>query len=118
MRRRDFSWSIALCASVAAHAALIRWRADRYVEEHSGYRLAGYNSIQLALASKSPIYDADTLGDSHGSGIATDASIGEQPMEATKAEEEQSFLSRDPQRPGTAGAKPSPMADHCQRAVR
>jgi TonB family protein len=111
MRRRDFSWSIALCASLIAHAALIKWRADRYVADHSGYRLGGFNGLLQALADKRAANDADELGDSHGRGIATDASLGDTPMQAPQADEQQSFLSRDPQGPGAVGAKPSPSTE-------
>ena len=105
-RRRNHRWSIALCASVGAHAALTAWVADRYVMDHASIVVPGFNRIALALAA-SQVNDADVLGDSHGTGLATDASPGELPMEAQKAEEEQSFLSRDPQGPGAVGAKPS-----------
>jgi TonB family protein len=109
MRLRDHSWTIALCASLAAHAAFIDWRADRYVADHTPIRLGGYAVMAMPHAPQlSPLEpDEVGLGEANGTGHATDASPGETEMQARKGEQDQSFLSRDPEGPGKVGDAPS-----------
>lgn len=66
--------------------------------------------------SESPVYIANAgpkiadtiLGDPNGHGDATDASPGDEPMEARIGPETQAFMSRDPEGPGKIGEPPSP----------
>ncbi|MBV8782197.1 MAG: hypothetical protein JO353_12445, partial [Phycisphaerae bacterium] len=107
MRRRDISWTVALCASMTAHALFIRWRADRYAADYSSIYLPGIPSAALTMAQQQSVEEVDRLGDSKGMGTAVDYSPGDVELRAPKSDQEQSFLSRDPQGPGQIGTPPS-----------
>jgi TonB family protein len=112
MRQRDISWTVALCLSLAVHAAVIRWRAEAYVAAHSPLRLPGFARTLLADPVARPQPDAEALlGDEKGIGYATDASPGDLELLARKADQDQTYLSRDPQSLGQVGAPPSPMVN-------
>jgi TonB family protein len=107
MRHRDISWTVALCLSLAIHAAFIRWRAEAYVSANTPLRLGGLNPIWIAESTlKAPPEDVGQLGDEKGTGYATDASPGDLELLARKGEQDQSYLSRDPQSLGQPGAQP------------
>jgi hypothetical protein len=106
MRHRDFSWTVALCLSLAIHAAVIRWRAEAYVSDHNPIRLAALSPIWIAeSAAKNQPDDVGLLGDDKGTGYATDASPGDLELLARKGEQDQSNLSRDPQSLGQPNAQ-------------
>jgi len=109
MRHRDFSWTVALCLSLGIHAAVIRWRAEAYVAANNPVKLTAPSRIWIAEleASKAPPEDVGQLGDEKGTGYATDASSGDVELLARKGEQDQSYLSRDPQSLGQASAAPS-----------
>jgi TonB family protein len=109
MRHRDISWTVALCLSLGIHAGIIRWRAEAYVAANNPVRLMALNRIAI-INSISPLVepeDVGRLGDEKGTGYATDASPGELELLARKGEQDQSYLSRDPQSLGQASAAPS-----------
>jgi TonB family protein len=108
MRQRDITWNLALCLSLALHAAVIRWRAEAYVSANSLIRLAGFDRILVAQAPgpMSP-QDVGLLGDDTGNGYATDPDPGDQPLKARQGEQDQSYLSRDPQSFGQMGTQVS-----------
>jgi hypothetical protein len=110
MRHRDISWTVALCLSLGIHAAIIRWRAEAYVAANNPVRLDGFNRVPLVEQNPQPPAPPpdieQTLGDDKGTGYATDASPGDLELMARKGDQDQSYLSRDPQSLGQAGAAP------------
>jgi TonB family protein len=107
MRNRDITWTVALCLSLAIHTAIIRWRADAYVNANSPLRLAGFSREWIAQSIlQTPPDDEGLLGDDKGIGSATDAAPGDLPLLARKGDQDQSYLSRDPQSMGQTGAQP------------
>ena len=107
MRRADISWTLALCASLTVHAVIVRLCADWYVAHNTVPHLAGFDPATLALSAEHAIDEVDRLGDSHGTGYATDSSPGDLTLMASKADQDQSFLSRDPEGAGQIGAPPT-----------
>jgi TonB family protein len=109
MRHRDISWTVALCLSLGIHAGIIRWRAEAYIAANNPVRLAALNRVlvveQDPAAAPPPVIE-QTLGDDKGTGYATDASPGDLELMARKGDQDQSYLSRDPQSLGQAGATP------------
>jgi TonB family protein len=105
MRHRDISWTIALCMSLGLHAALIRWRAEAYIAANNPVRLGALNRLWITeqVSQAQPPQDVGLLGDEKGTGYATDASPGDLELLARKGEQDQTFLSRDPQSLGQAG---------------
>src|SRR4051812_1368748 len=99
MRVRDLSWTLALCTSLTAHAAFIDWRAYRYIDDHRIIRLAGWGKltmIRLEDPDSPPLDEVGQLGEAKGTGYATDNSPGDVELLARKGDQDQSFLSRDP----------------------
>lgn len=104
MRHRDISLTIALCASLTAHALFSRALADRYVAANRQIYLAGFpgevvtedHLVQPAV--RPPALELD-LGSPDGTGNALDTSPGEEPMQARQADENQALGRLDP--PGT-----------------
>jgi TonB family protein len=104
MRHRDISLTIALCASLTAHALLSRALADRYVAANRHIYLAALpgeavtedHILQPAL--RPPALELD-LGSPDGKGNALDTSPGDEPMQARQADDNQALGRIDP--PGT-----------------
>jgi TonB family protein len=110
MRHRDFSLTVALCLSLAFHAAIIRWRAEAYANTFGLPRFPGFDRVmveQAMLAQAEPV-DVGALGDDKGVGRATDPSPGDVELLARKGEQEQSYLSHDPQSLGVRGGQSTP----------
>ncbi len=110
MKRHDLSLTIALCASLAAHALLLRFAADRYAQDLNGAQSKVFPAPNGASKSQSAppaanepavplqILNSD-FGDSEGRGIGSNAVDADGPRRALEGDEEQAQLSRDPARP-------------------
>lgn len=100
MHRERNIFPIALVCSLGLHLAA--------TEGYLGYRYVH------ALRTKAPAVKAeelvvrlDDIGDPIGSGIASNSSPGEAPLQAREADEDQALLSRDPVGMGRIGDPPS-----------
>jgi hypothetical protein len=109
------SFSIALCVSLALHAAIV-WTFVRAMINNPIW-LAGWDRaarVEDADDARPVFVDPQTrlpdtmLGAMDGKAHAIDPSDGETPLEARKGDQDQQFLSRDPEGPGKIGAEPSP----------
>jgi TonB family protein len=101
MRRRDISLTIALCASLTAHALFSRALADRYVATHKQIYFAGLPGETMAEdhivrpAVRPPPLEFD-LGSPDGVGNALDSSPGDQPIQAREGDQNQALGRLDP----------------------
>lgn len=110
MDRRDISLTLSLCASLVVHALLLATVAQ-VVSGQLGTHLSGPLVAYLPNVPP-PFFDQDDparrLGDSEGTGDATDASPGDEPMQTIKtASQAQAFLSLDPIGLGDIGDEPT-----------
>jgi len=109
------SFSIALCVSLALHAAIL-WTFVRAMIRNPIWMAGWDRSARVEDADDArPVFvDPRTqmpdtlLGASDGKGRAIDPSEGDTPLEARKGDQDQQFLSRDPEGAGKIGAEPSP----------
>src|SRR4051812_29412651 len=111
--RSNWFWT-SLAASVLINAVLL-FSSACYVYSLTAIHQDGYARGQVRLAADNDvalIFDpriTDTaLGESTGTGHATDAVKDDKPLEAMLASQDQAFLSRDPEGPGKVGNEPSP----------
>src|SRR5262245_25474703 len=114
MRKRDVSFTIALCASLVVHAGISLTMSESYVREFGRIWLPGFGRASLAevdvpqMAMFRPEDDPRfRLGESDATGTAIDSSAGDQPMLAPQGLQDQPFLSRDPIGPGKIGDPPT-----------
>src|ERR1700678_3016680 len=121
MKRRDFSFTIALCLSLLAHAGLLCFLATQYARQN-----VKTPPLRIAIRPEdqpSPILIppppppppppqiADDFGDKTGAGDSPEASSGSTPNRARKALQEQPFLRKTPQSPGEIMDKDLPTAE-------
>jgi len=103
MRHRDFSFTLALCASLVVHGWLIS-------EGILGIRRQGLHAIENGYRSPPllvAVKDDDELGGQDGKGDAIDEAPGETPMQARQAEQTQILGSLDPEGAGAFRDRPS-----------
>jgi protein TonB len=109
MRRPDDTLSLALCASLIVHVAIMFAAFETQVVElsddlhHPGWSPEELRQLALATqpAEQPPIIQPPPTewGESAGKGIAITSAPGDQPLSAPKGPEDQSFASRDPAGP-------------------
>src|SRR5689334_13218031 len=96
MRHRDISLTIALCASLTAHAIFSRALADRYVAANRRIYLAALSGEAVTEdhivqpVDRPPALELD-LGSPDAKGNALDTSLGDEPMQAREADENQAL---------------------------
>jgi TonB family protein len=111
--RRNLSLTVALCASLTAHALLLVYLADRYVrlmDGHIGMPAPRWLALAAPEAPPPPEDPLDRAGEADGVGRAILAAPGELPLLAQQATHDQPFLSLDPVGAGQIGDPPSESA--------
>lgn len=103
MRRRDFSFTLALTASIAVHGWIFAKGIRIFLEENLAIRMDGWRMRPIEVAVK----DEEKLGSSDGAGDAIDASPGETLLQARLAEQTQILGSLDPEGAGAFRDRPS-----------
>lgn len=103
MRRRDFSFTLALCLSLAAHGWVVSEMARQYAQANRLVLLPGWAQPE----SPGPEHPDDRLGERTGTGNALDDSPGLEALEARKEDQTQAFASLDPEGFGAMRANPS-----------
>jgi len=117
MKSRDVSITLALSASLTAHALLAWW----LVEFHNPFLSLDIEAIAPASAKATaplviptppppvelPELYPDLMGEATGQGDATAAQAGDEPMQARDADQTQPMLSQDPQDGSIAPERPS-----------
>jgi TonB family protein len=106
MTRRDLSLTIALCASLMAHAALALITFEGARRQLATIRLPGYPRSAADTIEADPT-DAIRLGGLRNEGLSPNATPGEESSRAKEAPGDQALLSRDPVGPGRIGDPPS-----------
>jgi TonB family protein len=105
--RRNLSLTVALCASLTAHALLLVYLADRYVrlmDGHIGMPAPRWLALAEPAAPEDPL---DRAGEAAGTGSAILVAPGELPLLAQQAAHDQPLLSLDPIGAGHIGDLPS-----------
>ena len=108
MRRTRIIFPIALAGSLALHLAAM--------SAYLGYWLLtakpdAKHAAPLEIAVKlDDAPDLEEFGDAKGSGIGSNSSPGERPLEAPEADEDQALLSREPAGVGRIATAPDPSA--------
>lgn len=111
--RRDFSLTIALCASLVVHAALLARTAELYNQYLNGNVAILANPAVPAVQFQPPLPPEDEndpwkrIGETNGTGEAIASVQSDQTLQAPKANQAQPFLSLDPAGPGEIGDEPS-----------
>jgi TonB family protein len=105
--RRNLSLTVALCASLTAHALIVLWAARQYVAEIGGHIMLPGFRLTLLGSPLLPEEPRNRLGDEDGKGTAMLSTPGELPLLAPKASQDQPFLSLDPVGAGEVGVKPT-----------
>jgi TonB family protein len=103
MRHRDFSFTLALLASLVAHGWLLSKGVRIFIDDNLAIHLDGYGNRAIQVAVKPD----EELGDKEGVGDAIDYSPGETPLQARPAEQTQILGSLDPQGAGEFRDRPS-----------
>ena len=100
MHRERNIFPIALACSLGLHLAA--------TEGYLGYRYVRALRTKVPAAKVDElVVRLDDIGDPSGSGIASNSSPGETPLQAREADEDQALLSRDPVGMGRIGDPPS-----------
>ena len=107
---RDRIWTIAFCASLLVHAALLLAASEVYVRTTAVW-FAGFPRDMIA-ANVAPGDDQiisrfPEFGERDAIGYATNSSPGREELQAPRAPSDQALLSRDPIGPGKVGNEPS-----------
>ena len=106
MTRRDLSLTIALCASLMAHAALALVTFEGARHQLATIWLPGYPRSAAEMIDAEPV-DAIRLGELRNEGLAPNSTPGAESLRAKEAPSDQALLSRDPVGPGRIGGPPS-----------
>lgn len=112
-RRRDLSWTLAFCASLVLHAGLVWAMLEGYVKSLPALigDLSRNSQAEVVTNHPAAIFiprSPDQMGQSDGQGQGINSVEGDRPMLAPQAQQEQAFISRDPEGAGHVGVEPSP----------
>src|SRR5262249_23937583 len=106
--------TFALCSSLTLHVALFAVMVGYYAQTAEQIRLPAIDrtpearaELQTVYLPHAPMPAEQRLGRRDGTGTAVDDSPGELEMLTRQGEQDQSFLSRDPEGPGKMHAEPS-----------
>jgi TonB family protein len=94
-RHRDFSFTIALCGSLAVHALVVVAACETYARGALSYAMAPLDDVRIQ-SENWIVLRGNTWGDPEGTGTSILASPGETTLLAPQAPSDQPFLSRDP----------------------
>ena len=103
MRRRDFSFTLALTASIVVHGWIFSKGIRIFLEENLAIRMDGWRMRPIEVTAK----DEEKLGASDGTGDALDASPGETLLQARLSDQTQILGSLDPEGAGAIRDRPS-----------
>ncbi|MGH7178802.1 MAG: hypothetical protein ACREJC_15595 [Tepidisphaeraceae bacterium] len=110
VRPHDSTLTVALCASLVVHVGVLVALAELFAGQRID--LPGYAMSSLQTPVNSPLIvpvprPDEQLGDTEGTGTASDASPGEQPLLARAGPQDQPMLGRDPVGPSVRNIDPS-----------
>lgn len=110
MSRQKHIFLIAFACSLALHAASLGVYVE-YAHLHGGLWATPDRAARKAPTTEpaDELIVYPEMGDDQGSGIGSNSSPGERPMEAREADEDQALLSRNPQGAGRFDLPPEPQ---------
>lgn len=102
MGRGRTIFPIALACSLALHALATAAYMGYWSYSHNA--IARSRPLEIGVKFVDP--DLDEMGDANGTGIGSNSSPGDRPLQAREADEDQALLSRDPVGVGRIGGSP------------
>src|ERR1700684_1210518 len=105
--RRNLNFIAFIGLSLVIHVIVLSAAASPVWRRLFGWRVAPVpREVTIALFPPEEDQTPD-MGEANAKGIGSNKSVGEQPLLAPEADEDQAFLSRDPRGPGRVGDRPA-----------